>query len=400
MMFWVLAAILTAVVTIALLLPLARRVPVVAGGDHDVEVYSDQLSEVDRDSNAGLIDEAEAEYARAEIARRLLRADRRSDAGIEERSGRMRRVAQVGVIVAVPAIAMGAYLTAGSPGLPDQPLASRAAPPSERSGPEMLIAQAEAHLADNPDDGRGWDVLAPIYLRMGRFDDAEMAYANAMRILGPSAERHSGYGETLVAAAGGVISEEARIAFQSARELEPDEPKAAFYLAMALVQEGRNERALQAFEDLAETSPPDAPWMEVVDAQIATLDRERSATGSLTLAPLELPNLAGSQEPSAPSGSSAPSDEAAAIQSMPESERREMIVGMVESLDARLRENPDNADGWMRLMRSYSVLGRDDAANDALTRALEAFPRDSEQGAALLALASELGIDAPAEEAQ
>lgn len=394
MMFWVLAAILTAVVTIVLLLPLAR-----AGrsadisADHDIEVYSDQLAELDRDAAAGLISGVEAESAKAEIGRRLLRASReKAKADDGRRSVAWHTVARVAIVAGVPAAALGGYLLIGSPDLPGQPLAARQASQPGPNGVEALVAKAEAHLAENPDDGRGWEVLAPIYLRMGRLEEARTAYSNAIRLLGPSAERQSGYGQTLVALAGGVVTDEARVAFQSARELEPTDPKAAFFLAMALVQEGRDERALEAFRNLAAISPADAPWMDAVNAHIAALDN--------VPAPLAL-----SDEPAEdalPEDGIAPGNpDAAAIaaaRNLSEGDRQAMIDGMVEGLDGRLRENPDNIEGWIRLVRSYGVLGRSEEAQDALRRGLEVFPADSHDGQALLAVARKVGVDAPDED--
>jgi cytochrome c-type biogenesis protein CcmH len=410
MLFWVLAAVLTAAVTVALLLPLARRREAGSRADHDVEVYSDQLAEVDRDRANGLIGEDEATYARAEIARRLLRANRK--AGGNARSGHaraegVRRIARVAVILGVPTAALGAYVATGSPDVPHQPLAQRLMPGNlandDPTGVAALVSQAERHLAENPEDGRGWDVLAPIYLRSGRPEDAANAYRNAIRLLGPDAARQSGYGETLVALSGGVVTEEARLAFQSAREIEPGEVKSAFYLAMAMVQEGREDRALQAFRDIAGTSPPDAPWMPAVNAHIEALGGAAPApvppsVGALSDDGATAPQADGSGE--APRDPDA--DDLAAAGRMGAQDRAAMVEGMVESLDARLRENPDNIEGWVRLVRSYGVLGRTEDAGDALRRGLEVFPANSEDGRQLIAEARRAGIatgeGAPAEE--
>ena len=162
MLFWILVAILTAAVAAVLLLPLLRR-PVAAAGDasHDVEVYRDQLEELKRDEATGLIGAAEAELARAEVARRLIAA---SKAGTQDRTSpaeRRNRLAQAFVIAALPAIGLCLYIATGRPNLPAQPLAERLANPGNDIN--ILIARAENHLARNPDDGAGWDLLAPIY---------------------------------------------------------------------------------------------------------------------------------------------------------------------------------------------------------------------------------------------
>ena len=110
---------------------------------------------------------------------------------------------------------------------------------------DELVARAEAHLAANPDDGRGWDVLAPIYARLGRYDEAVTAYRNAIRLDGANGARESGLGEAVAGAAGGMVTAEARAAFSRALKLEPGQPKASFYLASALAQEGKVAEAAE-----------------------------------------------------------------------------------------------------------------------------------------------------------
>ena len=390
MVFWALAAILTAVVTIALLAPMARSTRGAAGSDaaaHDLEVYRDQLAEIERDEAAGLIDTAEAESARTEVSRRMLRAAKADRSDPAASKFRSRAALRYAVLIFVPGLALATYLVSGAPNLPHQPLASRLSTPATTTAqagnapPQVLelIARAEQHLADNPEDGRGWDVLAPIYARVGRLEDSRTAYANAIRLLGASPERQSGFGETLVALAGGVVTEEARLAFESARELEPEDPKSAFFLALALAQEGRTERARAAFQTIAERSEPDAPWMRAVNAQLAALETGTDAA-------------AGSPAPAARGPSQ--QDMAAASQMAPDAQQA-MIADMVRSLDERLQQNPDDLEGWVRLVRSYGVLGDANRATAALERGLTHFAPETEGGEALLQVARETGVALP-----
>ncbi len=365
MLFWILAAFITVAVAIVLLVPLARR----SGGDadavdFDVEVYRDQLREIDRDVSGDLISEDEAEFARAEVGRRLIKASKQS----ERRSGLSGSAAlygRIAVIVGLPLLSLVGYLATGNPGMPSQPLAARQfAPPvtGEDQDLQALVAQAEAHLANNPDDGRGWDVLAPIYFRLERLGEAEIAFRNAIRLLGSSPARQAGLGQVLYARAGGIVTADAQAAFQAVLDAEPDNPFASYFMALAVAQEGRTDEAYDAFSEIAERSPPDAPWMQAVRFQMQRLR-----------------------------GPDAGDVEAA--MALTEQERRDMIEGMVAGLDARLQEDPSDLDGWLRLIRSYMVLGETQQATDAFENALRAFPEESGQRQALVELAVALGLD-------
>ncbi len=369
-MFWIVVAILTAAVAIVLMYPLMRKTEVAeTRRDGEVAVYRDQLAELDRERAAGLIGETEAEYARAEIGRRLLAA---ADAGQNAESNTRplrHNLAATLITVLLPALGLCLYIWNGSPDAPDMPLEARL----EKPGNDMnlLIARAERHLAENPNDGAGWDILAPIYFKTMRLGDAELAYRNAIRILGSSPERLTGLGETLVAGNDGIVIESARDAFAEAERLKSGNPRARFYLALALEQAGKAEEARAAFAALAADAPAGASWLPLVREHLAR-------TG-------------GAATPAAP-GSTA--GDVAAANDMTPADRQAMIEGMVASLDAKLKDNPADFEGWMRLVRAYSVLKNEAKAGEALRAGLKAFPPEGQQGRQLLALAKELGVSA------
>src|SRR3954451_24383096 len=181
MLFWLIAACLALAAALAVLLPLVRTPRRLEDSDlsHDLAVYRDQLAEIERDARRGLVGAEEANEARAEIGRRILK--RGSESLREKPAGpapNMLRLAASAAVLAVPLVAFGLYGVLGSPGLPGAPLAARLDKLPGDAGIEELVAQAEAHLAANPGDGRGWDVLAPIYLKLGRTDDAVTAFKN------------------------------------------------------------------------------------------------------------------------------------------------------------------------------------------------------------------------------
>lgn len=373
MLFWIIVAILTAAVAVFLLAPLMRP-----GRDGDAArageaaVYKDQLKEIDRDLAGGLIGADEAENARAEIGRRLIAV---SAAGVSEgrtsSGATLRKIAAGVVIVVLPATGLFLYLLTGSPGTPDQPLAARLENPGNNL--DLLVAKAERHLAENPSDGKGWDILAPIYFRGGRLGDAELAYRNAIRFQGVSAERATGLGETLIASNQGIVTEDARLAFEEAVRRDPKSPRPRFYLALALEQAGRRDEAKAAFETLEKDSPTDAPWLPLL--------REHIAKNSGAAPPVA----------SAPGNPTEADVKDAA--SMAAGDRQEMIRGMVANLDAKLKEDPNNFEGWMRLVRSYAVLGEKEKAVAALKVALTTFPANGTEGQQLVSMAKEMGLD-------
>lgn len=374
MLFWIIAAVLTLGASLAVLLPLTRQSRAKDDASHDLEVYRDQLGEVDRDAARGLIAPSDAEQARAEIARRIIKLD--AEIAREPRKASQLGPRLVGMIavLAVPLLSWSVYTAIGSPTVPSQPLSARLSQKPADSSVDELIARAEAHLVANPSDGRGWDVLAPVYLRIGRANDAVTAYRNAIRILGSTTARQAGLGEAIAGAAGGIVTSDARLAFEAALKLEPTDAKARYFLALALAQEGKIADAAAAWRLLAASLPADSPWRAATDQAIAQAE--------LRTAPAK--QAAGAPGPN--------QDDIDAAASMSSGDRTAMIEGMVATLDEKLRQNPRDPEGWLRLVRSYQVLGKTDLAQAALGRAYAALGRDSDDGRKLTELAGSLGL--------
>lgn len=378
MIIWIVFAILTAVAALSILVPMARvRATDGEQPSHDAQVYRAQLGEIEKDLERGLIDDESAEAARTEIARRLIAAAKAPDGGAKERAGSRLpvRIAQLAAIVFVPLAAIGLYLELGTPDLPDQPLAERlAARPTQQDLP-LLVARVEKHLADNPQDGEGWEVLAPVYMRMGRVSDAAAAYRNAVRILGPTVERQSNLGEALTMANQGIVSADARAAFEGAVEIDARAVKPRFFLALALGQEGKNDEAAAAWRSILDEAQGDEPWVPAALSELAKVGGE-------------LPQKFARPGPSA-------GDVAAAGQ-LSEGERAQMIEGMVAGLDERLRSEGGNAEEWVRLIRAYTVLGQQDKAAQTYELAAASFENDPASMEKLEAVRQALDI-APAE---
>ena len=377
MTLWLVFALMTAAAIFAVLWPLSRRTPLRRGSD--IAVYRDQLEEVSRDRAAGLVGEAEAEAARVEVSRRLIAAaDAAADeVSAPESSSRWRRRATaVAALVLLPTGAVLLYLALGSPQLPGEPLTMRLRAPNGNRPIESLIAQVENHVEQNPNDGRGWEVLAPVYMRLGRFDDAMRAWRNVIRLNGSNATREADFGEAQVAAANGVVTADAKAAFGRALTLDGQNVMARFYMGMAADQDGRRADADKIWRELLASAPPGAPWIEVVRHAIA-----RDAPGIAANAP---------PAPNAPGPSAA--DVAAAGQ-MNAQDRDQMIRGMVTRLADKLKQDGSDIDGWERLLRAYMVLGERDKAHAAAADARKALSRDSDKLRRIDAVIKGLGVE-------
>ncbi len=366
MTLWFVFALMTAAAIFAVLWPLGRGARPQSDAS-EAAVYKDQLAEIDRDVAAGLIGPSEADAARVEIGRRLLAAaDSQRDPPVASNI-RLRRSAAVIALVGLPILAVAFYLPLGSPRLGDFPLAARTRAPDVTQPLENLVAQVEQHLEKNPADGRGWSVLAPVLARLGRFDDAVRAYRNSITYNGDSAERRADLGEALAGAAGGVITSEAKAEFERALALNAGEVKATYFLGLAAEQDGRTAEAASIWRAMLAKAPPDAPWRPAVQAALVRVG------GSIVPAPSD--------------------DAVAAAKDMNETDRGAMIRGMVERLASRLKQNGDDVEGWLRLVRAYMVMGDRDKARGALTDARQAVANDADRLRQLNEGLKNLGLD-------
>jgi cytochrome c-type biogenesis protein CcmH len=366
MTLWFLFALMTAAAIFAVLWPLGRGARSRTDGN-EATVYKDQLSEIDSDLAAGLIGAPEAGAARVEISRRLLAAADAESKVTASSNMIFRRVVAVFALAGLPLVAVALYLPLGSPRLPDFPLSERVQTASASQPLDNLVAQVEAHLEKNPADGRGWSVLAPVLIKLGRFDDAVRAYRNAITYNGDSAASRADLGEAMSAAAGGVVTAEAKAEFERAVALDADEVKARFFLGLSAEQDGRASDAAAIWRAMLEKAPANAPWRPLVQAALARV-------GS----------------PAVPALSD---DTIAAAKDMNETDRTAMIRGMVTRLATRLKQNGDDVEGWLRLVRAYMVLGDRDKAREALAEARQAVGGDAGRLKELNEGLKNLGLD-------
>jgi len=363
-MLWLALAVMTGLAVLVALWPLAFRRARPPAAAREVGFYQAQLAEIDRDVDRGQLPQPEAAAARAEAARRLIAASATEPVS-EPRGGDLgrRRLAAVLLLIAIPLTALGVYTRLGRPDLPDAPLAERKADASSPEAVEAMIAKIESDLVTSPDDAGRWAALALVYMRMGRYDDAARAFGQLLRLKGEDGARRADYGEALVAAAGGVVTADARAAFDKALADTPGVPKARFYLAFAAEQDGDAKKAIEQYQSLLDDAKPGAPYVGTVKSRLAKLK-----------------------------GEPPPAESAAAGLEGMSPDQQEMVRGMVEGLATRLAKSGGGPEEWARLIRAYTVLHETDKAKEALAAARTALASNAKAGAGLDALARDLGL--------
>jgi cytochrome c-type biogenesis protein CcmH len=379
MMLWLILALMTAGALGAVVWPLVRGQGMTAAGS-DLVVYRDQLEEIEHDRTDARIDAVEAEAARVEVSRRLLAAANAANARpAETGSAGWRRVAAAAAaVIMMPMLAVALYAVRGSPDLPGQPLAARLQGGDENPGSNsivQLIARVEAHLEENPDDGRGWEIVAPVYMKLERYEDAAKARRRAISLLGATSTREVDLGEALTAAANGVISEEAQAAFNRAVALDAENFKAQFYLGLAAEQDGNTAEAARLWRALIAKAPPDAPWLTVVRQSLA-----RVAHPGAEVPIGDVPSAAApAQAPPAGAARGPRPEDIANASKMTDQQRSQAIGAMVEQLATRLHENGSDVDGWLRLLNAYKVLGEHAKAKAAVAEARAALAAEPDK---------------------
>lgn len=357
---------------------LAMSWPLLAGvgepperGQFERAVYRDQLRELDRDIARGVLSGADAEPTRLEIQRRLLGADK----PVSVRAIRFGRspgvAAAASLFVLIGGVAL--YLQVGTPFMPDAPYAAHssvtdAEPDTAHRDLRVAAEKLAEKLRAEPNNAEGWLLYARTESMLGDWEKAGDAYHHAISLGRTSPTVYAGLGEMLVLSMGGIVAPAAHDAFAKALAADPQNEVARFYLALADAQAGEEQRAIDGWISLAADLPEDSPMRE----QIADGIQRAAKDGGLT-APA-MPR--GVPEPPAAVAGGPSQDQMAAAAQMTPTQRAAMIRGMVAQLAAKLRTEPNDLDGWMRLGRAYAVLGETNKASDAYQHAAKLAPGD------------------------
>ncbi len=369
MLLWSMFAVLTTAVLMVVLRPVmggGARVPEY-GPAADVAVYTDQLADLEHQVARGQLDPSESAALRHEISRRILRASPIA-APLPTSDAATAKPLVAAAALLVPVLCLGIYLSLGSPGVASRPFQPEVVSPATASAAE-LIAKVEARLAANPDDARGWDVIAPVYFRLERYAEAADAYGHALRISGDTTQRLAGFAEATVLANDGIVAEPARRAYQKLRVANPERFEPRFWLAFALEQDGKRDAAASEYRSMLASAPPDVQWRSMVEQRLAAVSKSAALT------------------PPGPSQA-----EVTAAAAMSEAERSAMIDSMVEGLATRLRANGQDLEGWQRLIQAYVTLKKSDRARAALADARQALLGNVSALSALDDLARRLAV--------
>lgn len=361
LLFWLLAAAVTAIACAALYYAAAgRRVNAAEAAESpELAHLRLQLKEIESDLALGRLGPAEADAARAEVAREVIRLKGATPPSAAASTKAMRPV----VLAAVAATAMltgVTYYALGSPSLPAQPLAERTDIPPAGLTLEDAVAKIEDQLAKSPDDVRGWSVIAPAYMQMGRFADAANALRKVIALSGETADRDTDLGEALMMQAQGVAAGEPMSLFQAAAALDPAHVRSRYYIASELTRAGDFAAAKKAWADLLAMAKGDETWVDNARLGLAAAENNGVIPQRDQTASADLPDATA-------------------------------ISGMVEGLSNRLAEKGGSIEEWTRLVRSRLVLHQVDEAQKAYEAARAAYP-DPAQRTELDVLAADNGL--------
>ena len=373
MTFWVIVLIFAAIVTMVVLYAVSRPIKngqervVVDSSTSDIEIYKNQLSELDSDLKRGLIDKESADEARLELSRNILTAEKQKTGNnfINHRSRGLKGVIVLAVL-SVPLITIGVYSLLGNPGLESHPFNDLMMKDPLELTPEEKLVRTEALFARNPDDGKLADELATGYLVAGRFQDAVNTYVSALRLNGDSAPRLVGYGMALVGYNGGTVSEDAEKSFEKAAKLSPDDFYPRLFIAESLRQAGKIDEAISGLKDYLSRQVKDNAARQRIEMMIKELEQAKIDVASRQHG-TENGSISETDKPSSGTGNKPVASD---------NDSNDAIHAMVEQLARKLETNPDNLEGWKQLIHSWLVLKETGKALGALKEGTSKLTKD------------------------
>jgi cytochrome c-type biogenesis protein CcmH len=409
MTLWLILTILAACAALIVAAPFLFRSASTSEAASSIDVYKDQLAEVERDKAQGLIEEAEAVSARAEIERRILSAGKRANAPAERIAPNWQYRIVTGVTAIVVLGSVGLYASLGRPELPyaspqlnagnagQGQVTQTAGGQQGDANVEALVKGMEQRLEANPKDPDGWRVLGWSYYNTGRYKDAVTAYGRAVELQKDNAALRALYGEAQVMAADGVVTEAALADFERVLALNPNDERARFFKGAAKEQKGDNQGAIDEWLALYKVAPADAEWTGDLRSRIEETAKKSGIDVSTKLAEARPAAATVAQAPSAPPHPGVAGPSTADVENakqLSEQDRQAMVSGMVDRLAGRLETSPKDPDGWIMLIRSRMAMNDAEKARAALEKAKTVFADDPETQQRIVQAAQAMGIAA------
>ena len=385
MAFWITTVLLALVVSGLFVIALLRRPDKSEeAADYDMRVYRDQLTEIDRDLERGVLTQEDANRVRTEVSRRILAADAQRTVDTDFTRGAPRIVASVVALVLVGgSVALykgiGPINGLGAPGYTDLALAERitfaeslrdsrpsqaraeasltASPPVAEFNADyvQLVQTLRDTVAERPDDIQGHALLVQNESNLGNFVAAYQSQGRIIELKREevTVEDLTGYTDLLILAAGGYVSPEAEQAARVVLTRDPNNGIARYYIGLMLAQTGRPDMAFRIWDRLLQIGPESAPWIAPILEQIPEMAQHAGVN-------YQIPTIGNRRTSAANNGPTAADIEAAG--EMTGAERIQMIEGMVSGLSDRLATSGGSAEEWAQLIDALGVLGRTDQA--------------------------------------
>ena len=362
MSFWIASGFVLLATLIAIILSIIRA-RANNSDEYNATIYHDQLNEIKRDIDHGVLSAEDGEALKTEIKKRLKKNTKNVLAKAKHQSKQAGARSPITVAIAmvgiIPFTSYGLYSYLGSPGKPDLPFANRQFNPSvDAASAEMdsLVKKLRERLDQNPNQLKEWILLGQSLVNLKRFNAASNAFKQALKIAPNRAEIAASTAETRFMAKDGKFDQEVRDYFKMAQRLNPEEHKALYYLGLDSFMAKKYASAIQYWVDLISISPAGAPWMDNVRGRLI----DAAKAGSLKISNFNSRLKSAPQRSDDTQKSRGPTPTQEDINSaneMSEKERENFIRSMVEQLANRLKSKPNDLNGWRRLARAYKVLG-------------------------------------------
>lgn len=314
--------------------------------------------------------------------------------------GNISRIALISAaILAVGAVGVQVYRSMDVKGPDTETTATTAAGESEQApSVDEVIAGLEKKLQDDPKDAESWRMLGWSFFETQKFAESATAMKRATTLDPKNPEYWSMLGEALVMASDGQqVPADAADAFKKAIALDKTDPRARYFLAVQKDISGDHQGAINDWFALLEDTPADAPYAEDIRRVIGQVAEKENINVAARLAKVA---------PAAPTGgisTDGPQVATAAIPgpsreqmqdaaALPAGQQEAMIANMVEGLDKRLQSDPNDANGWIMLMRSRQQLGQTAKAKKAMADGLAAFKNDGAEAKRIREAGMALGV--------